>query len=42
VRTRVDDNATDDLIGFEFLIFLLEGFKSWLKLPGKFVDELGK
>ncbi|XP_051205456.1 B3 domain-containing protein Os03g0212300-like [Lolium perenne] len=38
----VDDDATDNLIVYEFLVFLPAGFKCWLKLLGKFACELRK
>jgi hypothetical protein len=36
----VNGDETDDLIGFELLVFLLAGFNRWFKLMGKFVEEL--
>jgi hypothetical protein len=42
MHAMVDDNATDSLIGYEFLVFLPAGFKHWLKLLGKFARELRK
>jgi hypothetical protein len=38
----VVDDATDDQIGYEFLVFLPVGFKRWLKLLGKFARALRK